>query len=264
MSKCGYFIPCKWSDGPLLKTGRGPLCNLLLIYFGIVSKRSPPCSPVDTQHAKGYVDCNCLFLMEGQTKTRLAVFVAGLIPTVNKSPLFVKFCLCVVWGRYDKMIHGSTLKYRKERIFQVSFWVHIVHLFPTSESNGIWSAVFRSWKEKTATIPHSKHRICKKKIKRPSSEKCWKYPVTVTKWYYLYYLYPISSLPKQNEGANQRTNPNKIRKIRSITLPKALYAVSTASCIATSSTSSRQHQDRKRCSGFPGGGCLVYMFPLNT
>jgi len=64
----------------------------------------------------------------------------------------------------------------------------------------------------------------KKKIKFPSCEKCCKSPVTVTKRYYinLYYLYPISSLPKQNEGANQRTNPNKRRKIRSITLPKAL------------------------------------------
>ena len=129
-----------------------------------------------------------------------------------------------VIGPYLKLVGARFVTCWKERIFQVSFWAHIVHLFPTSESNGIWSAVFRSWKEKTARIPHSKHRICKKKIKRPSSEKCCKSPVTVTKKYYinLYYLYPISSLPKRSEGANQRTNSNKRRKIRSITLPKAL------------------------------------------
>lgn len=129
------------------------------------------------------------------------------------------------------MIHGSTLKYRKERIFQVSFWAHIVHLFPTSESNGIWSAVFRSWKEKTARIPHSKHRICKKKDK---TSKQWEV-LQVSSYSYKKILYQsilsISDiLPPQTKRGSQPENKPKQKKENPIHHPSESL-VGSINCI---------------------------------
>lgn len=172
----------------------------------------------------------------GANENPVGCFCCWFNSNSQQITLFVKFCLCVaypeyVWGRYDKMIHGSTLKYRKERIFQVSFWAHIVHLFPTSESNGIWSAVFRSWKETTARIPHSKHRICKKKDK---ISKLWEV-LQVSSYSYKKILYQsilsISDiLPPQTKRGSQPENKPKQKKENPIHHPSESL-VGSINCI---------------------------------